>query len=219
MTDVGGQASVEEVVEQPIRIQAAFSPNFNLAFFQNSVPGMLELTLLNDSDQGLSDLTLTISSTHAFLKTKTWHIDAISPGQKFHISDCDVQLHSAMLGRLNEAGSVHVSLTLTSNDKLLADCEHLIELLPRMQWSGIGHMPEMIAAYVLPNDTQMERLLKKSAAILRHHKKDVALDGCAGGPKRAWELASSIWAAIGAMGATLCRRSSVTAQTSPARSQ
>ena len=189
-----------EVVDQSIRIQAVFSPKFNLAFLQNSVPVLLELALINDSDQDLSDLILTLSSTPSFLKTKIWHIDVLSSGQKFHISDRDVQLDSGMLGRLNESETIQVSVTLTSKGEPVADCEQVIELLPRTQWCGIGHMPEMIAAYVQPNDAQVERLLKKSAAILRHYKKDAALDGYAGGPKRAWELASAIWAAIGSMG-------------------
>ena len=202
MENVGGQASSEapEAIDQPIRIQAILSPKFNLAFLQNSVPVLLELALVNDSDQDLSDLTLTLSSTPSFLKTKIWHIDAVTSGQKFHISDRDVQLDSGMLGRLNESETIQVSVTLTSKDEPIADCEQVIELLPRTQWSGIGHMPEMIAAYVQPNDAQVERLLKKAAAILRHYKKDAALDGYAGGPKRAWELASAIWAAIGSMG-------------------
>jgi len=84
--DTGGQ----KPVGQPIRIQTVFSPKFNLAFLQNSVPVLLELALINDGDQDLRDLTLTLSSTPPFLKPKTWHIDALSSEQKFHISDCDV---------------------------------------------------------------------------------------------------------------------------------
>lgn len=61
-------------------------------------------------------------------------------------------------------------------------------------------MPEMVAACVLPNDPMVERLLKKSATILRHYKKEGSLDGYTGGPKHAWELTSAIWAAISSMG-------------------
>jgi len=154
MENVGGLASSEasKAIEQSIRIQAVLSPRFNLAFLQNSVPVLLELALVNDSDQDLSDLTLTLSSTPSFLKTKIWHIDAVSPGQKFRISDRDVQLDSGMLGRLNESETIQVSVTLTSKDEPIADCEQVIELLPRTQWCGIGHMPEMIAAYVQSYD-------------------------------------------------------------------
>jgi len=199
-TVIGLAAEETNAASKTIQIQAILAPKFNLAHLQNSVPVLLELVLINDGDQNFSDLTLTLSSTPSFLKIKTWHIDAVSSGQKFHISDRDVQLDGALLGRLNESEMAQVSVTLTSKDEPVADCEQTIELLPRTQWSGIGHMPEMVAAYVQPNDPQVERLLKKAAAILRHYKKDAALDGYAGGPKRAWELASAIWAAIGSMG-------------------
>ena len=189
-----------ETKNNSICISAALAPKFNLAFFQNSVPILLELAVVNDSERDLSNLKLTLSSSPSFIKTKTWHIDAISMGQRFHISERDLQLDSAMLAKLNEAESVQVSLTLTDKDESIADFERNIELLPRNQWGGIGHMPEMVAASVLPNEILVERLLKKSAAILRHYKKEASLDGYAGGPKRAWELASAIWAAIGSMG-------------------
>jgi very-short-patch-repair endonuclease len=189
-----------EITSDSIHIRSAFASKFNLAFYQNSVPVLLELAVVNDSDRDLRNLKLTLSSSSSFIKTKTWHIDAVSKGQKFHISERDVQLDTAMLAKLNEAESVQVSLNLTDSDESVADFERNIELLPRNQWGGIGHMPDMVAAYVLPNDPQVERILKKSAVILRHYKKEASLNGYAGGPKRAWELSSAIWAAIGSLG-------------------
>ena len=107
MENVGGQASSEapEAIDQPIRIQAVLSPKFNLAFLQNSVPVLLELALVNDSDKYLSDLTLTLSSTPSFLKTKIWHINAISSGQKFHISDYAVSYRWIEKGVFEKGGA------------------------------------------------------------------------------------------------------------------
>lgn len=51
---------------ETILIQAKFLPKFNLAFFQNSVPVLIELDLLSTSDQPLSNLTLTLSTTPCF---------------------------------------------------------------------------------------------------------------------------------------------------------
>ena len=183
-----------------VHIRATLAPKFNLAFFQNAVPILSELALINDAKQDLHKLKLTLTSIPAFIKTKTWHLDALASGQTFHIIERDLQLDSTLLAKLNEAEPVQVTINLIHKDESIADSEHVIELLPRNQWSGMGHMPEMVAACVLPNDPQVERLLKKSAVILRNHHKDAALDGYRGGPKRAWELTSAIWAAIGAMG-------------------
>ncbi len=183
-----------------VQIRATTVPKFNLAFYENAVPILLELTLTNDSGLDLSALKLTLTSSPAFIKSKAWHLDALANGQTIHIGERDLQLDGALLTKLNESETTLVSFSLTHNDQMITECEQRIELMPRNQWGGIGHMPEMVAANVMPNDPQVERLLKKAATILRHHNKESALDGYRGGPARAWELASAIWAAIGSMG-------------------
>lgn len=183
-----------------IIIEAKFLPKFNLAFLQNSVPVLLELALLNSSEQTLDNLTLTLTSTPAFVKPKIWHIEAISPQQKIDINERDIQLDNAMLLGLNEAESVHISLSLVSNENIVAKFDGALELLPRNQWGGISCMPEMIAAYVQPNDIEIEHILKKAASILRAHNKEASLNGYIGGSAKAWEMSSAIWGAIGSLG-------------------
>jgi len=78
--------------------------------------------------------------------------------------------------------------------------DRTVELLPRNQWGGLSHLPDLAAAFVQPNEPAVERLLKQTAEILRKSGKNPALDGYSGGPKRAWELASGIWSAVAAMG-------------------
>ncbi|ABB43521.1 conserved hypothetical protein, putative DNA helicase [Sulfurimonas denitrificans DSM 1251] len=189
-----------KVSNEPIIIEAKFSPKFNLAFLQNSVLVLLELNVVNNSDQPLSNLTLTLTSTPTFIKAKVWNIETIVAQQRFDIHDRNIQLDNAMLLDLNESESVHISLSLTSNENVIATFEQTLELLPRNQWSGISHMPEMIVAYVQPNDTKVEHLLKKAASILREHNKEASLNGYIGGSTKAWEISSAIWTAIGSLG-------------------
>lgn len=120
-----------DTINNVVHIRATLAPKFSLAFFQNSVPILLELALANESDQNLSSLKLTLSSTPAFIKTKAWHIDTLASGQKFHISERDLQLDGAMLGKLNEAEQVQVSISLIDKDESIANFEQTVELLPR----------------------------------------------------------------------------------------
>ena len=143
---------------------------------------------------------LILLSEPAFIKKKNWHIDVIEAGQHYRITDLDIVLDGALLGRLTEAETAHVRFALKTKDITLALTDVSIELLPRNQWGGIGHMPEMIAAFVQPNEPAVEHLLKKAAEILRRHGKSSALNGYEGGPKRVWELASAIWTAFCSMG-------------------
>lgn len=184
-------------------IAAVLSVKLNLADFQNAVPMLRELSINNDSSVDEKALDLSVESTPAFLKTKQWHIDAVNAGQRCHITDLDIQLDGSLLSRLTEAETATVSFVLRRRGEageVLARLEQTVELLPRNQWGGLSHLPDMVAAFVQPNESAVERVLKQTAEVLRKHGKDPALDGYKGGSKRAWELTSGIWSAVAAMG-------------------
>jgi hypothetical protein len=183
-----------------VRIEATIAPRLSLAFHQNAVPVLRELTLINDGADALGGVDLTLSSEPPFLTPKTWRIDSVGAGQHYRLPKLDIALDGALLGRLTEAETATAHLVATSAGEPVARLAVPIELLARNQWGGIGHMPEMVAAFVQPNDPAVERLLKQTAEILRRHGKSGALDGTAGGPKRVWEMASALWAAVGALG-------------------
>lgn len=194
----------EEATKAPaeVRIEATLIKKLNLADYQNAVPLLRELVIANDTLLSLNDLTLTITSEPAFIRTKSWRLDAINESQRYRISNLDVELEGALLLRLTEAEKAQVTFTLNKADTAETICHHQIavELLPRNQWGGISHLPDMVAAFVQPNEPAIERLLKQTAEVLHQHGKSRALDGYNGGAKRAWELTSAVWTAIAGMG-------------------
>ncbi|NTV95862.1 MAG: DUF3320 domain-containing protein [Thiobacillus sp.] len=192
-----------ESMEAHVTLAASLGAKLNLADFQNAVPILRELAVVNDTAGDLAELDLSIESTPPFLKTKHWHIDSIPAGRRCHIPDLDVQLDGALLSRLTEAETATVALRLRRRGEageVLARFDQAVELLPRNQWGGLSHLPDMAAAFVQPNEPAVERILKQTAEVLRRHGRNPALDGYAGGPKRAWELASGIWSAVAALG-------------------
>jgi very-short-patch-repair endonuclease len=184
-----------------LRIQAGLAGKLNLADFQNAVPLVRELSLANASDRRFNSLELTLTSEPAFLQPRTWHLDLLGPGQELRLTDLDVRLDGAVFSRLTEAEQARVCFTLCQGQDptLLAMQEQRVELLPRNQWGGMGHLPEMLAAFVQPNEPAVERILKQAAEWLHRHGKPSGLDGYAGGAKRAWELAGAIWGAVAAL--------------------
>lgn len=187
----------------PVRIEATLTPRLNFAFHQNAVPVLQELVLVNDGDVPLEAVELTLTSEPAFLASKTWRIDSLPAGQRYHVPNLDVALDGSLLGRLTETESAAVTIAASSaanSQTSLARTGRSIELLARNQWGGIGHIPEMVAAFVQPNDRAVEHVLKKAADILRQNGKSSALNGYEGGPKRAWELATAVWGAVGTLG-------------------
>lgn len=186
-----------------LNIAVALGTKLNLADFQNAIPLLRELSINNDFGEDEQGLDLSVESVPAFFKPKQWHIDSINAGQRCHITDLDVQLDGALLSRLTEAETATVSFVLRRRGEAedeLVRLEQTVELLPRNQWGGLSHLPDMVAAFVQPNEPAVERVLKQAAEALRKNGKNPALDGYTGGAKRAWELTSGIWSAVAAMG-------------------
>jgi very-short-patch-repair endonuclease len=190
---------VEDSTQLCVRIRAAMAAQLNLADFQNAVPALHELAVVNETAEPITNLTLTITSEPGFLKSRTWSLDSVGAGATYHLTDLDVKLDGALLSRLTEAepATLHIELRKRGEaDEVVAQHDCVIELLARNQWGGLRYMPEMVAAFVQPNDPAVDRLLKATALALQAAGKSGSIDGYTHGAKRAWELASGIWTAV-----------------------
>lgn len=206
--DEAAEITVEPEVE-PVKVVSIHSTvvaKLNLADYQNAVPVIRELRVINETAIKYNDLVLTLTAYPEVFKPKTWRIDALIPNAFMPIPGHDLALDGALLGRLTEAENATLTYTLTAADASaesgrteIARLDLALELLPRNHWGGLSHLPDMTAAFVQPNDLAVERLLKQTAEVLRQSNKNPALDGYAGGAKRAWELTSAIWAAVARM--------------------
>lgn len=197
------EAPTDETPEPAVKLEVTVAAKLNLADFQNSVPVLRELAVLNEPDADLHELELSISAEPAFLRSKTWRMDFVGAQQRCRLSDLDIQLDGALFSRLTEAEPAVVSLTLRSRRNPaveLAREEVRVELLARNQWGGLAYLPDMVAAFIQPNEPFIDKLLSRAAELLRDAGKDPSLNGYHGGAKHAWEIASALWAAIGSMG-------------------
>ena len=192
-------SAAAEVPFPSVRLQASAAKKLNLAAFQNAVPALHELVIVNETSSPISELAVQLVSEPPFVKPRVWSVESVGAGESYHLRDLDVQLDGALLSRLTEAESASLRFELRSrkqSDEVLASHESTVELLARNQWGGIGHLPEMVAAFVQPNDQAIDRLLKGAALALQTGGKSGSIDGYTHGSKRAWELASGIWAAV-----------------------
>jgi len=188
-----------------LRIDARLVSNLNLADLRNAVPVIAELQVVNESEQALEQVQLSLTCEPPFLKPRQWHMEQLAAGSHYRIHDLDVRLDSGKLSRLTETETVMVTLALSQpaadkvHEQVLTHSEFPLELLPRNQWAGLSHLPEMIAAFVQPNDLAVERVLKQAAKALQDSERNPAIDGYSSGSRRAFELASAIWVAVAGM--------------------
>lgn len=187
------------MTSQSLKIEVSLAAKVNLANFQNSIPCLRELRLINETELEWGGLELSIETFPPFLKSRSWRVDGLRANSTCSIQDLDLMLDGPLFSSLAEAEkatAVFVVREAGAGGKELARLAKVVELLPRNQWGGLSQLPDLLAAFVQPNDVAIDRLLKKAAETLRGNGKSGAINGYEGGSKRAWELASAIWTSV-----------------------
>ncbi len=178
-----------------IEIKVVVQPKVGFASHQNAVPLIADLQVENAGDEAIGPATLTLMASPGFIAPRTWRIDRLAPGAVTHISDRLVDFDGGMLAALNEALRAELRFTLCVAETQVAAARFEVECLPRLHWGGMGSMG-LLAAYCMPNDPAIDRILKMASETLRAAGEPDEINGYERSPKQVWLLASAIWAAI-----------------------
>ncbi|MCK0546996.1 DUF3320 domain-containing protein [Pseudomonas syringae] len=180
-----------------IKIEALIARKIGFASHQNAVPLVRELSIWNQEESGFENLTLTLSTDPDFVESRTWRIDRIHAGDRLNISERDIKLNAGYLSGLTESLSAEVVMRLSQGDDVLVEQRFPTELLARTEWGGLSAMPELLAAFCMPNDPAVDRVLKAASQVLRRAGKKDGIDGYESKSRtRTWELASAIWSGV-----------------------
>jgi hypothetical protein len=180
-----------------IELSLAFCPKINLACHQNDMALLKELTIHNPLTESFEDLTLTLTCDPQFFRPKTWQLDRLGSESSIRISDRSLTLNGGFLLQLTEATRGQIELTLSQGETVLSSTSSSVELLAHNEWGGAGYMPELLAAFVMPNSPAVDRVLGSASQILRRSNKSPSLDGYRSNSRtRIWEMASAIYSAV-----------------------
>ena len=180
-----------------ISIQGTVTARLGLVSHQNAVPLIRELVITNDGEVAIDDLMLELEPSLPFAVPKIWRIDRLDADSSISVSDRDVELKEGYLADLTESMQGSVNLQLRTSDGVVAKQRFPVELLARNQWGGAGSMPELLAAFCMPNDPAVDKVLKGASDVLRRAGRPDGIDGYKSGAReRTWEIASAVWSAV-----------------------
>ena len=180
----------------PPRITARFQSALNAALWQNHVPVLSELALSNDAGEAIGDVEIELGCTPPVLRTRTWRLAGVGPGQVRVLGDLDVPVDGPFLSGLTEATRGTVSLTARSGGTVVAEFTQDIRILAFNEWGGTAGIPDILAAFVQPNDPAVARIIRDASDLLRASGKSDSFEGYQGNKTRVWEQAQAIWTAV-----------------------
>jgi len=189
-----------------LSISLIFDRVINYAFQQNAIPVVKELRICNDSIPR-KDLIIRVTTEPAFAAPVEVRLQGLAAGEEHRIAPLDLKLSPDFLAGLNEKvqGLLRVEVLDGSGEgatpSVVQSTTETISLLARNEWCGLVSLPEILAAFVLPNDPAVMPLLNRAAEILGANTGRTTINGYQDrNRKRAWEQVAAIYKAVAELG-------------------
>jgi very-short-patch-repair endonuclease len=172
-------------------------PAVNYASYQNHVPLVRSLTLTNISAETLRNLEVLIRCEPAFAESLKLQFEQLVPGEVRRIDALDLKFHHSYLAGLNEAERGHVSVEVLSGGESLAKKDHAVDVLAYDQWAGTRSLPELLAAFSLPNNPAVDRLIYSASEVLSKSERGRSMNGYQSKNRDdVWAQISALYSAI-----------------------
>ncbi|HBF32941.1 TPA: DNA helicase, partial [Candidatus Sumerlaeota bacterium] len=191
------EISTSATTAPSLQIDMELDPTVNFAMQQNDVPIVQSLKITNLTQTEIRDVQVEIRTEPEFAMLWKTQIASLPSAGTYHLGVVDLELSPQHLLELTErvAGIVHVEVK--SEQTVLAQTTSRIEILAHDEWSGLRSLPEILAAFVLPNHPDVERILSRAAQILKEWTGNSSLSGYQSKDrKRVLEIVAAIYTAI-----------------------
>lgn len=189
--------------ERRVIIDVAIDRRINFAMQQNDVPAIKALQIRNLSPEPLRDLHLRVAPQPEFADPWETRIECVGPDSTYELPKIDLALSPTYLRDVTERVRGQLRFELFQDGQRIAEQVEPVEILARDEWSGLSSLPEILAAFVMPNHPAAESVLVDAAKVLDKWSRNPSLSGYQSkDPQRVFVMAGAIYTAIQNLGLT-----------------
>ncbi|MBQ6925723.1 MAG: DUF3320 domain-containing protein [Kiritimatiellae bacterium] len=161
----------------------------NLALQQNGFSLVPEVTVENTGEGTLSGLICEVSVTPAsFAASRTFPVEELARGGKTALRELKIDPDFDALLSLAEPLHGTIALSIRQDDAELFRDERPLDIYTPDQWPGASLLPELTAAFVMPNLPDIQEFVKAVASELEETTGDSAVSGYQQGKARAYAI-------------------------------
>ncbi len=166
--------------------------------YQNNIPFVREIVLRNDNDQTIANISIRITTTPIFSDTQVLILGDLASNETKKISLIDIKFQHEFLAKQTEAERGFLNIEILSATDTIANIKKEVEILAYNQWAGTRSLPELLAAFSLPNDPIVDTLIFKSAERLKTLGRGTTMNGYQSKNREdAWLQISALYSVIG----------------------
>lgn len=187
----------EQSMSQLVEIEIVSDLTTGYAAIQNSVPVVRAITLTNKGGARITNIELLVHCSPAFAVGTKIRFESLAPGESRKISPIDLQPDHGYLSHLDESERATISATVISEGQPVSELKREIEVLAYDQWAGTRSLPELLAAFCMPNSRVVDQLIGKASALLRKSSTELSMNGYQSKSReRVWKQVSAIYSTL-----------------------
>ena len=196
-----GASASAATVEEKIRIDIEADATTGYAAIQNAVPVVRALRLTNLQPDAVDNLVVTVACSPAFARGLTLRFDKLAAGETRRISPVDLPPDHDFLADLKESVNATVRVVAEADGLALASASRSVQVLAYDQWAGTRALPELLAAFCMPNHPAVDGLIGKASKLLRAAHPELSMNGYQSKSRDVvWKQVSSLYSTIAAEG-------------------
>ncbi|MEO8121357.1 MAG: hypothetical protein ABI606_18785 [Rhodoferax sp.] len=197
VSEAGSQLTAE--LPTGISIEIESDATLGYASIQNSVPVIRSLRLTNHGADALEGLEVIVACNPSFAQGTKLRFDRLAAGESRRISPIDLQADHSFLADLQESVNASVNVSVLVESKELASQSQSIQVLAYDQWAGTRALPELLAAFSMPNNPAIDIIIGKASKLLRSMHSELSMNGYQSKSRDiVWKQVSAIYSTISA---------------------
>lgn len=182
-------------------VEIVADPTVSYASYQNNVPLIRGLTITNATDEPLSSIEVVVRCEPEFADTLRLRFERLDAKETRRLDALDLKFQHRYLAELNEAERGRVIIQVNCAGAELARANHAVDVLAYDQWAGTRALPELLAAFSLPNNPAIDRLIFQAGELLAKAGDGRSMNGYQSKNREdVWAQISAIYSAVGASG-------------------
>lgn len=164
------------ITNSSLELDILYSNSINYAIQQNRISLVRNLNILNTSDVILKNITIKIYTEPNFTNEWSNTIDVLNIGERFYVDTSSLKLSASFLAELTEKIRGELIIKISTTEDVLLEKRYSIDVLAFDQWSGSFLFPEILSAFVTPNNPSISKILVNASSILNKWTENPALN-------------------------------------------
>ncbi|MDG1481730.1 MAG: DUF3320 domain-containing protein [Myxococcota bacterium] len=196
-------AETAAAVIDGLNITITASPGLTLAAWQNAIPLIPTLQLINQTETPLADLTVVLKAEPPVFSPWKSEVSLLGPGEILTFDNPELRIHQRLLRTQRERERVVITARVDVGGVPATHSAQTVHMLAPNEWPGARQLPDLLAAFVQPNEPALGAILTDAARRLGERTGDDALAGYqAHSPARVLQMIHALYDAVQATGLT-----------------